>query len=74
MVTSTSHYTTTPQAASTPTNAVSKDGKCGPSNGNTTCKGSSYGNCCSQHGWCGDARDYCSTGCKSAFGSCNDRN
>ncbi|KAI9150838.1 Lectin-B [Paramyrothecium foliicola] len=47
---------------------VSTDGKCG-SNGKT-CKGSTYGNCCSAQGFCGD-KDHCEAGCQAAFGTCN---
>jgi peptidoglycan/xylan/chitin deacetylase (PgdA/CDA1 family) len=37
---------------STPTGAVSTDGSCGGTNG-YKCSGSTFGNCCSQYGWCG---------------------
>ncbi|RII19138.1 hypothetical protein CUC08_Gglean001801 [Alternaria sp. MG1] len=36
-----------------------------------TCKGSQWGNCCSQYGYCGRTKDYCGTGCQSSFGTCN---
>jgi hypothetical protein len=39
--------------------AVSSDGSCGGSDGNT-CQGSSFGNCCSQYGYCGSAAAYVS--------------
>ena len=47
--------------------SVSEDGSCG--NG-VTCKGSSFGDCCSSHGYCGSGSDYCGTGCNQAFGTC----
>jgi hypothetical protein len=46
---------------------VSTEGNCG--NG-VTCKGSSFGDCCSSHGYCGSSDQYCSAGCNSAFGTC----
>ncbi|KAF1938468.1 FAD-binding domain-containing protein [Clathrospora elynae] len=49
--------------------AVSTDGSCGGSKG-FTCQGSSFGNCCSQYGWCGSSTDHCGIGCNSAFGQC----
>ncbi|KAF2743414.1 carbohydrate-binding module family 18 protein, partial [Sporormia fimetaria CBS 119925] len=53
----------------TPTTKVTTDGSCGAANG-STCSGSAFGRCCSQHGWCGDTSVYCSTGCQSGFGNC----
>ncbi|ROT40639.1 hypothetical protein SODALDRAFT_321948 [Sodiomyces alkalinus F11] len=49
--------------------AVSPDGSCG---GNTgyTCIGSSFGNCCSRRGQCGQRTRHCGCGCQSAFGYC----
>ena len=35
-------------SSSTPPLQISTDGQCG---GNLTCAGSSYGDCCSEHGW-----------------------
>jgi hypothetical protein len=65
---------------------VSPDGSCGGSKGYTckgsrqvaitrvlcvrVLTSESFGNCCSQYGWCGSTTDYCSTGCNSAFGTC----
>ncbi|KAI1854020.1 hypothetical protein JX265_003656 [Neoarthrinium moseri] len=40
------------------------------SNGKT-CKGSSYGDCCSANGYCGKTADHCGAGCNTAFGTCN---
>ncbi|KAK3060740.1 hypothetical protein LTS18_007790, partial [Coniosporium uncinatum] len=47
----------------------SADGSCGPANG-FTCLGSSFGNCCSEYGWCGRTDLYCGDGCQSEFGTC----
>lgn len=51
---------------------ISADGNCGGTTGQT-CLGSTYGDCCSQGGYCGGANDYCSPsgGCQSAFGTCS---
>ncbi|KAK3899660.1 carbohydrate-binding module family 18 protein [Staphylotrichum tortipilum] len=46
---------------------VSSDGACG--NG-VTCLGSSFGDCCSAHGFCGGSADYCGDGCQAGFGAC----
>jgi peptidoglycan/xylan/chitin deacetylase (PgdA/CDA1 family) len=48
---------------------VSTDGTCG-SQGGKTCAGSSFGNCCSEYGWCGSAAGHCGTGCNGGFGQC----
>jgi hypothetical protein len=48
---------------------VSTDKTCGPTTSNT-CQGSTFGNCCSQYGYCGGTSDYCGTGCQSGFGTC----
>jgi len=47
---------------------VSTDGSCGA--GKATCKGSTFGNCCSQYGWCGSTTGHCGTGCQSGSGTC----
>lgn len=63
--------TSTIEASSSTTSsaglAVSTDGACGDG---VTCEGSVFGNCCSQHGWCGEASTYCNAGCQSDFGTC----
>jgi len=46
----------------------SPDFSCGGTNG-YTCQ---PGLCCSEYGWCGSEDIYCSTGCQSAFGICNE--
>ena len=55
-----------------PTKKVSTDGTCG-SQGGATCTGSTFGNCCSQYGWCGNTAGHCGTGCESGSGTCNKR-
>ncbi|KXH60609.1 hypothetical protein CNYM01_00086 [Colletotrichum nymphaeae SA-01] len=49
---------------------VSTDGTCG-TNGKT-CKGSSFGDCCSSTGFCGKSTAHCDAGCNAAFGTCNE--
>ena len=49
--------------------AISTDGSCGGTS-KYTCQGSSYGNCCSQYGWCGSSDAHCKAGCNTAFGTC----
>ncbi|CCU74383.1 unnamed protein product [Blumeria hordei] len=46
---------------------VSADGECG---GPQTCLGSTYGNCCSQFGFCGDSDTHCGYGCMEGYGTC----
>ena len=56
----------------TPTNRTpSPDGKCGGNSG-YTCKGSSFGQCCSIYGFCGKSEDYCGAACDPMAGSCHD--
>lgn len=65
-----SSVSSAPPAATTTaasTLKVSTDATCGTG---VTCKGSSFGNCCSTYGWCGSTADYCGTGCQKAFGTC----
>jgi hypothetical protein len=49
---------------------ISKTGQCGAS-AQLTCKGSTFGSCCSQHNYCGTSSAYCSTGCQSGYGTCS---
>ncbi|KAF2652853.1 carbohydrate-binding module family 18 protein, partial [Lophiostoma macrostomum CBS 122681] len=62
----------TASASSAPTSSasakVSTDGSCGGTNG-YTCAGSTFGDCCSQYGWCGSTADHCAN-CNAAFGQC----
>lgn len=46
---------------------ISNDGTC---SSGLTCAGSPYGQCCSQHGFCGTGDAYCGGGCQAEFGSC----
>ncbi|KAF2734255.1 hypothetical protein EJ04DRAFT_248296 [Polyplosphaeria fusca] len=48
----------------TSTNKVSLDGTCGGTAAQT-CRGSDFGNCCSQFGFCGKTDTYCATGCQA---------
>jgi hypothetical protein len=62
--------TTKPAATSAAAKKVSTDGSCAGTGG-FTCKGSSFGNCCSQYGWCGSTTGHCTSGCQSGFGTCS---
>ncbi|OSS52511.1 hypothetical protein B5807_02194 [Epicoccum nigrum] len=57
------------------TGKVSTNSRCGhaydASPKDMTCKGSQWGDCCSQYGYCGKTKDYCGAGCQSSFGTCN---
>ncbi|KAI5465418.1 hypothetical protein BGZ63DRAFT_103798 [Mariannaea sp. PMI_226] len=61
---------TSASATSTGGVVISPNQSCG---GNTgyTCKGSTFGNCCSYYGFCGKTDTYCGTGCDVDFGECN---
>ncbi|TPX14782.1 uncharacterized protein E0L32_005177 [Thyridium curvatum] len=48
-----------PPAQTSPSLSITKDGQCGKG---VTCAGSTYGDCCSEHGWCGDSEDHCGPG------------
>lgn len=62
--------TSTATSGPAPTGAVSTDGSCGSAGKNQICLGSTFGNCCSQYGWCGSSTDHCGTGCNTLFGNC----
>ncbi|KAI4725634.1 hypothetical protein E4T49_06650 [Aureobasidium sp. EXF-10728] len=49
--------------------AVSEDGKCGGSTGQT-CLNSYLGDCCSKAGTCGEGAFFCGLGCQTQFGAC----
>lgn len=51
---------------------ISRSARCGPSFG-LTCKGSSFGNCCSKYGYCGSTSNHCDSknGCQTGWGSCS---
>lgn len=67
---SSTRVSSTVRPTSTPTGAVSTDGTCGTQGNNQVCLGSSFGNCCSQYGYCGTTTDHCGTGCNTLFGNC----
>ncbi|CCT73603.1 probable chitin binding protein [Fusarium fujikuroi IMI 58289] len=48
---------------------VSANGLCGDKY-HQTCKGSTYGDCCSKSGNCGKTSAYCGNGCQNGFGTC----
>ncbi len=48
---------------------VSQDGTCGVEV-MRTCHGSDYGQCCSEHGWCGSTSEHCEVGCQVSYGLC----
>lgn len=51
---------------------ISPNGLCGPNRGGYTCLGSTFGDCCSQYGFCGGSTAYCEAdNCLSGYGSCN---
>ncbi|OAL00372.1 hypothetical protein IQ06DRAFT_369732 [Phaeosphaeriaceae sp. SRC1lsM3a] len=56
--------------AAPPSLVVSPDGACGGSTG-FTCRGSPWGECCSQHGTCGNSPQCCGAGCQSSHGVCS---
>jgi hypothetical protein len=58
------------QAVHATSQGVSSTARCGAQY-SLTCKGSSFGNCCSKNGWCGSSSDYCGDGCQSGWGICN---
>lgn len=75
-----SGYTFVPSSTTTTSSAsptmtvlpISKDGKCGATNGNTTCAGSAFGQCCGSAGTCGSTPAFCAgrLGCQVGFGNC----
>ncbi|KAF2473248.1 glycoside hydrolase/deacetylase [Lindgomyces ingoldianus] len=68
--TSTQVSSTSSAPSATGTKKVSTDATCGGTNG-FTCQGSTFGNCCSSAGWCGQTTAYCGTGCQPSFGTCS---
>ena len=56
-------------AASVAAATVSNDGSCAGTKG-FTCTGSTFGNCCSEHSYCGSTSGYCGLGCQTGFGTC----
>ncbi|KAK0611794.1 hypothetical protein B0T14DRAFT_335580 [Immersiella caudata] len=68
--------TSTPKQASPATTSgspgnggvrITTDGHCGDG---WTCVGSAFGQCCSEHGWCGDSEEHCGPKCQRPFGNC----
>lgn len=49
---------------------VSRDGLCGRKSGQT-CRGSGFGDCCSQYNYCGGTSAYCGEGCQPLYGTCD---
>ncbi|KAG9244441.1 hypothetical protein BJ878DRAFT_69305 [Calycina marina] len=59
--------------ASTPTSAsaMSTSGNCGTNSATLeSCLGSTFGDCCSSLGYCGENASYCETGCQLNWGAC----
>ncbi|KAF6833307.1 polysaccharide deacetylase [Colletotrichum plurivorum] len=61
---------TTPSGTPPP----STNGRCGATQGGTTCIKEPGATCCSQYGWCGSSADHCGTGCQAPFGTCGTSN
>ncbi|KAL4924009.1 uncharacterized protein BDV17DRAFT_295820 [Aspergillus undulatus] len=67
----TTTQSTTATATATPVGKVSPNGLCGPANEGYTCKGSTFGECCSTYGYCGSTDEYCGDSvCDPTFGEC----
>jgi hypothetical protein len=58
------------KTSSAPTKKISTDGSCAGTKGYTF-QGSTFGNCCSSHSYCGSSSAYCGTGYNPAFGTCS---
>jgi hypothetical protein len=65
--------TVTSSAQPSSTAVISTNGGCGTDYDNYTCVGSTFGDCCSEYGFCGSGTDYCdvASGCQAAFGTCS---
>lgn len=48
---------------------ISQTARCGAQFG-LTCKGSTFGNCCSHASYCGSTAAYCGEGCQPGYGDC----
>ncbi|CZT41787.1 uncharacterized protein RSE6_01573 [Rhynchosporium secalis] len=69
----TSSATVSPSSTSSsvaPVSTLSKDGSCGGTAG-LSCKGTSFGDCCSANGFCGATTGHCQAGCQQQFGTCS---
>lgn len=52
---------------------ISIGGRCNAENGNQTCTGSLFGDCCSTSGYCGRSSDYCApANCDPTYGECDE--
>jgi hypothetical protein len=58
-------------AEESPALKISTDGRCGGTTGQT-CKGSTFGECCSRKGRCGRKTRHCTCGCQKGFGECKE--
>ncbi|KAH8711966.1 hypothetical protein GQ44DRAFT_569575, partial [Phaeosphaeriaceae sp. PMI808] len=58
-------------AATSSTQKVSTNSRCGLEFGGRTCLSSQWGDCCSQYSYCGSTSAYCGTNCQAGFGKCN---
>ncbi|KAF2828608.1 hypothetical protein CC86DRAFT_346982 [Ophiobolus disseminans] len=61
-------YEVSPQGS--PPVSISPDQRCGAKFG-STCKGSLWGQCCSQWGYCGITKEHCDDKCQPEFGNCD---
>ncbi|KAL2076241.1 hypothetical protein VTL71DRAFT_1184 [Oculimacula yallundae] len=61
---------TSTSSSAAPESTLSKDGSCGGSAG-LSCKGTSFGDCCSSSGFCGSTSGHCQAGCQQKFGTCS---
>ncbi|KAF2834020.1 hypothetical protein CC86DRAFT_278769, partial [Ophiobolus disseminans] len=50
--------------------STSTSGRCGSQFNGLTCKGSTFGDCCSKYNYCGKTADHCGTGCQAGYGTC----
>lgn len=50
--------------------SISTTGRCGAQYKGLTCKGSTYGECCSKYNYCGGSSDHCGSGCQTGYGTC----
>jgi hypothetical protein len=62
-----------PPSSGSSTKSISTDGSCGGSTG-FICLVNTFGDCCSEKGYCGGKSSYCAAGCQSDFGLCGSTN
>ncbi|CCF38246.1 chitin binding protein, partial [Colletotrichum higginsianum] len=71
-VPSSSRTSTSAGASGTPVSPpLSTNGRCGTTQGGTTCIKEPGATCCSKYGWCGATADHCGAGCQAGFGTCS---